>query len=534
MGQESGRRSRGLRGLVTLVAVVGSAGAGLLGAAPTAPAFAASSDVPTPRVTGPVTGGLRNRMWLASPFDPASVGYSEKEFFFSGDATSLGKPGPSCCSSPGPVDPAGTKSSYKTQMAVYAPRDPRRFNGTVVVEWLNVTTQVNLGTTWPLEYEYLTKAGYAVVYVAAQKRGVDESATSLVNYDPVRYGSLHHPGDEYAWDIFSQGLQALQTNGSGSVDPLGGLKAKRVIATSFSQSTIEMITYMHQVQPRTQMVDGFLPAVLGPYFLSPDGVHPTVPTMWVNTETEATGQTGVSNGTCCNPAPAAPLPPPDGENLVYWEVAGTSHVGWWGYSFIATALSESETNGTVAPAWNPQDVGQYGERGGGACPQNFFPDRYAYHSALYWLNQWLTSGKRPPSAPRFERDPLLQDAPALDADGNVVGGLRLPPIDVPVATYVAHTCHLMGATAPFTPDKLSQLYPTHADYVGKMQQATSKAVEDGYLLPMDGCDLMIRAARSTIGGSDSYSPPIPECLVQGPAAYSAPRPTLAEASGSSG
>src|SRR4051794_28729763 len=43
--------------------------------------------------------------------------------------------------------------------------------------------------------------------------------------------------------------------------------------------------------------------------------------------------------------------------------------------------------------------------------------------------------------PKFSQE----DAPALDADGNVVGGLRLPPIDVPVATYVAHTCHLMGA-----------------------------------------------------------------------------------------
>src|SRR3954464_7580135 len=242
MGQESGRRSRGLRGLVTLVAVVGSAGAGLLGAAPTAPAFAASSDVPTPRVSGPITGGLRNRMWWASPFAPASVGYSEKEYFFSGDATSLGQPGPSCCSSPGPVDPEGTRSSFKSQMAIYAPRDPRRFNGTVVVEWLNVTTQVNLGTTWPLDYEYLTKAGYAVAYVSAQKRGVDESATSLVNYDPARYGSLHHPGDEYAWDIFSQAIKALRENGRGSVDPLGGLKLKRVIAIGFSQSTAELIT----------------------------------------------------------------------------------------------------------------------------------------------------------------------------------------------------------------------------------------------------------------------------------------------------
>ena len=34
----------------------------------------------------------------------------------------------------------GTKAAYKTRLIVRTPVDPKKFNGTVIVEWLNVTS----------------------------------------------------------------------------------------------------------------------------------------------------------------------------------------------------------------------------------------------------------------------------------------------------------------------------------------------------------------------------------------------------------
>jgi hypothetical protein len=266
-----------------------------------------------------------------------------------------------------------------------------------------------------------------------------------------------------------------------------------------------LISYINEVQPKTQMADAFLPTICGPYYLSSTGPRPTVPTLWVNSESESVGGSGTRF-----PAQQAAPPPADGPDLRYWEIAGASHLTWWTYSYVATLLAESETNGAAAPAWNPQDVGQYGERGGGPCPKNHFPDRYAYHAALHWLGRWLDTGIPAPAAARFVRD-ISSGAVVLDADGNVRGGLRLPPIDVPVATYMGHDCYLQGETIPFAPLKLRQLYPSHAVYVHKLQVATEAAVAKGYLLAADACDLMTRAQRSTIGGTDPVPDPIPQC-----------------------
>jgi hypothetical protein len=87
---------------------------------------------------------------------------------------------------------------------------------------------------------------------------------------------------------------------------------------------------------------------------------------------------------------------------------------------------------------------------------------------------------------------------ARDAYGNVIGGYRLPPIDVPVATYMGSTCSILGMTVPFDTTRLTQLYPTHQDYVAKMRRATDAAVARGWLLPADAKDLMKRATTSSI------------------------------------
>ena len=100
---------------------------------------ARNADVPVPSVSGPVTGGRYGVP--ANPVPPAELdryGYREEEYFLSGTARSYVAPGP--LSGDGRWTVAtGPTAPYVTRMVVRRPTDPARFNGTVVVEWLNVS-----------------------------------------------------------------------------------------------------------------------------------------------------------------------------------------------------------------------------------------------------------------------------------------------------------------------------------------------------------------------------------------------------------
>jgi hypothetical protein len=80
-------------------------------------------------------------------------------------------------------------------------------------------------------------------------------------------------------------------------------------------------------------------------------------------------------------------------------------------------------------------------------------------------------------------------------------------LDVPVATYEGTSCALFGVTVAFTPVQLSQLYPTHNDYVQKIFTRIQQEVTKGLLLPSDGTDLLERACASSIGGPPTGSCP---------------------------
>lgn len=73
---------------------------------------------------------------ILGAYDIASVGYSADEFFVSGTASSYGRDGA-----------LGT-ADYTTRMVVLTPTDAAKFNGTVIVEWLNVSGGVEAPALW--------------------------------------------------------------------------------------------------------------------------------------------------------------------------------------------------------------------------------------------------------------------------------------------------------------------------------------------------------------------------------------------------
>src|SRR5262249_19053444 len=156
---------------------------------------------------------------------------------------------------------AGVTSAYRTRILVRRPANAAHFNGTVVVEWLNVSGGLDASPDWTYLHTFLIREGFAWVGVSAQQLGVEGGFSplgldlSLKSQNPQRYGSLMHPGDSFSYDIFSQVAAAVR----GAADTtLGGLRAKRVIAAGESQSAFRMVTYINAVQPLAKAYDGFL------------------------------------------------------------------------------------------------------------------------------------------------------------------------------------------------------------------------------------------------------------------------------------
>src|SRR5213079_1367080 len=127
-----------------------------------------------PAVSGPIEGGVHGYPWNHSLFALRGPGndYTEQEFFFGGMATDLS---------------TGVQAPYESRMLVRLPRNPADFSGIVTVEWLNVTGQMDLETSWPVEAQYLMGQGIGYVGVSAQLAGVCCGPTTLKGWDPVRY-----------------------------------------------------------------------------------------------------------------------------------------------------------------------------------------------------------------------------------------------------------------------------------------------------------------------------------------------------------
>lgn len=102
-------------------------------------AMLASAQVPNPVLTGPVSGGARGQAFGAmDPAELTQAGYIEHEYFFEGTASSYDRVGTWTADGFWAVAPSDA-ANYRVRMLVRRPADAHKFNGVVVVEWLNVT-----------------------------------------------------------------------------------------------------------------------------------------------------------------------------------------------------------------------------------------------------------------------------------------------------------------------------------------------------------------------------------------------------------
>jgi hypothetical protein len=438
-------------------------------------------------VTGPITGGAHGWPFAApdAAVDLSKFGYIQEEYFIEGSASSYAKVGTWTTDGVWTATPTGS-AFFRTRLLVVRPADPGKFNGTAVVEWLNVTTGWDTVQDFANANGELLRGGYAWVGVSVQAVGVQLSPFSLKAWDPIRYGSLSHPGDAYAYDMFTQAGQAIR-NPQGA-NPLHELVVERLVATGQSQSANGLATYVNAIDPLVQVYDGFLLHSRGAAALplSP-GAAGAVPGASVIRSDTTARVLALEDEWSLSVASGWLVRQPDNPNFRIWEVAGAAHV-----------------DGDVIAFINPI-VGRDLMFSSAQCdlPPNAAPLRYVVNSALNKLNAWITTGVPPAHAPSFIE--VVNGAIVRDSYGNAKGGIRLSQLEVPTATLsgVGNTglgpCSVAGVTTPFDAATLASLYPTHYGHynaVGKIDKAN---YIQGYLLYPDMLEDLVDAIRANIG-----------------------------------
>jgi hypothetical protein len=470
--------------------------------------FASSSVIQaagaSPVVSGPVTGGNgRPLLFGHAAFDLATVEYTQTEFFVTGAANAFTPAAPLMADGKWTVQPS-SQAVYTTRVVVERPVDQRKFNGTVLVEWLNVTGGVDATPAWTFVHDELLRRGYAYVAVSAQLAGVNQLKNSGLPApgDPARYAALVHPGDSYSYDIFSQAGQAIRQN-SGVL--LGGLQPERLIVMGESQSAARLVTYLNAVHPLAGVYDGFLVGSRltagAPLAQAPlPGVPVPAPTLI--RDDLSTPVLVLNSETDVGALQARQL-----DTSVYrlWEVAGSAHFDFYG---LALGALDSGARSSVRDVFDSMSSPSQSPSPAANCPLpiNTGLRSFVQRAALAHLNRWVALGSPPPMAPRLETISIVPAQYALDANGNVLGGVRTPAVDAPIAKLSglgqtgsgAQFCFLFGTTVPFTQDQLSALYRNHGQFVRAWTRATLDGVKQGFILPQDGVDLTVVAAQSDI------------------------------------
>ncbi len=453
---------------------------------------------------------------LLGAFDIDSVGYVAEEFFISGTASSYTPATELTSGGRWSVKPSGT-AEFTTRIVVLTPSDRAQFNGTVLVEWLNVSGGIDAPAVWMMAHREIVRAGYAYIAVSAQRVGVEGGASllgvdmSLKSQDSTRYASLHHPGDAFCYDIFSQ-IGGLTKNAEHN-NVFRGLGVQHVIAVGESQSAMFLTTYINAVDPLARSYDGFLvhsrfasaaPLDGGSIFEEAQAGPPQavafrqdlrVPLMTVITETDLFS--GAREGYYF-------ARQPDTQWLRVWEIPGAAHADNYTIQ-VAPIDSGSAPLGDIVAAYAPTDVlmGQQLAHYINFAPQH----HYVVQAALAALNTWVETGEPAPTAPRIEVRKSAQPQPILDSNGLAQGGVRTPWVDVPIARTSglggeeSVMSAIFGSGELFDTATLRRLYPGGmTDYLERFTVALDMAIRSGFILPADRAEIVQLAAATYPSG----------------------------------
>jgi alpha/beta hydrolase family protein len=360
---------------------------------------------------------------------------------------------------------------YTTRVVVRSPRDAGKFSGLVLAESMHVS-----GAAHAFEFTaaYVMDSGHAAVEI------LTTSGDPFKTFNAARYDRLKIE-DGQQNEIIAQVGALIRSKQS----PLGGSVRKLVMSGS-SMSSGTLINYLpaHLVYrtPEMQRIfDGFMPTSTGATIMDVD-----VPLIQLPTLHEV--ETNV---------PRRQDSDDPGKQYRLYEVAGVGHV-------------DSRDNVRLIP--NPC-----------AKPLSTVPVQAFFAVGLYHLFRWVDQGVPAPHAARvlLDRDVTNDGSTmALDANGNPLGGIRTPYVDVPVAKYApvntaaeplianpsayvaanglqgAQTmCRLSAYQEPYSAARLRELYGSKREYVRKFEARLAELEKAGWSLPVYR-DIILADARA--------------------------------------
>jgi hypothetical protein len=396
----------------------------------------------------------------------SAPGMTEREYMLSGHARTFTDSGPT-----------GQAPAYVTRVLV---RIPANFNGAVVVELLNNSAGFEVEPMWDYLHAELTRQGIGWVGVTYDPAAIG----FLQGWNPQRYaalgGGIADPSQ--VWDIVSQvGWLSHQLASS----PL-------VVLTGYSGPAPTVAAWANHFGRSASAYGGYLiggsfgdVATLSENALAPGAIDPRLPgpVIRLDTETEVLATLGATRQA-------------DGPHLRTWEIAGGSHIDGSLAQGFDTMLGRDLGLPPIATLCtnpiNPLSVGD------------------ASDAALADLLRWANTGTPAPVADRIALD--SGGNIVRDANGNALGGLRLPGITAPTGTLGATNvraddsalaqafCPLVGSYQPFSAARLAALYPSHLAYVRQVKDRVATLERTGFLVDADGARLVHEAAASGIGG----------------------------------
>jgi hypothetical protein len=440
---------------------------GALVAAALLAAAARAAAVPLPNIGKPLPNPTKDgiRVWNGL----ARFGYTVHEYLVSGRANvyrpvsmadardMMGRDNTKDLAKQADYSPVLRRSSvsYTTRILVYRPKDPAKFSGQVVME---ITHPGGGGhvLVWRMVNGFFLSHGDA--YVAIQH---PLTFQGLRQADPSRYGSLHAADPTQVWGMVAQVGALLRSD--SSANPLAGYRVRNLFLTGYSYTGVATATFADYYHDGARLADGapifsgYLPFANGMYVRPLD-----VPVLRLNTQSDFNSFGGLKNRREDSDRP--------GSRYRLYEVAGVSHMN---------------SSPVPLPQASPPRVVKLEQSGGlpnfgnlkcladiphGSGP-NTMPVNYAIAEAFRNMYRWVADGVPPPRTPFIATGPGGEAR--LDAEGNAIGGMRLPPLMVPAARYGTGrgACFLLGYKVPFSAAKLRALYGTHARYVREMARA---------------------------------------------------------------
>jgi hypothetical protein len=431
------------------------------------------------------------------------IPYVEEEWFASGAATLFSYADPP---RPTEIVPVQTGVPYKTRFVLRRPADPADFDGSVVIEWLNSTAGFDSSPSWDASAEHFGRRGAIYVGVTNSDTAIRflRNGCRLFGLLPpicgTRYSTLSLPENGLAYEMMSQIAHALR---SGSGSPLSAQYAvERVFHVAQSQQAGSLITYATAFHfPDNsgyflQAAFSARPINFGPACGSAGApaypactpqlqgddrlVRTDLPVPVIRAQTE-TDMGSVASGFGVLALNARQT---DTDQFRYYEMAGTAH------NVVHENIDVAGTGYTL------EDF----------CldPINSFADGPVVGAHLYnamW-EALEARVRRGVPLPRAERLVVANGEIERDAYGNARGGIRLPELDVPIASYApgntvdpalpaflqpigALVCRLSGAVTPFDGATLNALYPTRRSYTRAYARRVDKLLQQRFLLPED-------------------------------------------------